>query len=1184
MSGATNLKGLVFQQRYTTYRVLIDVAERAMFAEPVEPHIRRFSIEGRASEDSPVWDIRLELDNDDVELTECKDTAITRKDRLTFYDRLRKEVASGTLPEKIQPMWTTDPTKQTPNALTYIDEIASTVADMDLTTVTTSQPKRVDSTVKAIQEAVFRLCHYTGQADDEKKNDAEDGATENESKTKDLPSPCTLEEAKTLLSRLQVKRYRFADLDRSVKLLMTGVLTKGVANAVNKYVTGVLSERIIQVGKAEFTIDEFFQEIGTTAIGIEVEGRLRDLLSFGAASENRPAVRLIEWRNIPDSPVTRWELIDRLPSYNPTTSVLILAPMGAGKTVASHLALEKAAELQSPDRVLRVEAGALKTEDIESLVKLVVILTGVGPTWLTIDALDEASTQFSSDWKKAISALLSLPDLVLMVTVRKEVFAVREWISDSTSTLPRMEMALLDVEQVENAFSTVGLPIPVNPELLLVLQNPFLFSLYANIVSADDMPLSESGEVTAFKVIAEFWNRRVIGVSVGQRAVGDSETSQAKKQRAAAFLGEMSLHEDALLVTDIVDQDILSGIEMLAREGVIERVSTIRVRWVHEWLREYSLVDQLLTRCEAVSGIAIARRIVSDCTLDHVSRAAAAGAMKWVIATPDAGTPTEFLRELWLLHKGLARDSLVIALEAQSSSLELAALPEDVLVEAVILAKHLGANQWQDQIAKLPEGRFQGDSGGELHRVVVDFELDAASDMVVSTDTVVRLVSRDLVRSKAGHSSFLRTFDLLRQGILATDAVDHPIAQEWLVGMAGVSNQYLFGKLFDSVTTLLESDRVQFAHATFRATIRLDDPTNGPIVAQAIVTGRFAYERQLKEVLDHPGLVANNIDTWGVTSVELLQSLVLAKQRDSWPLNFRLFDALANQLGIDEGADHSFHPNLDQDPRLSTLDCARGHNYTTIVAETIQRTFANIVSREDEEGFHYLANRCINTGFAAVIVFPLLAVYDALRAVSQQHKWHEREAMLLLKEPLLANLESLDDVRRLIRIQLLGRLNDTALKEIVDAIRNSNVQVNVKTRELADFAEKKLLTPQEVEQIADVRAEMLIDDPVDPRDNPLFNVGGSTRVIPPRAQSGWPHQDDAEFIEVMTRIVIEPDDPGPNGSEPISLDRQLEALRNLINRDEFHGDDWIGQSLDWCARVIGKLRRSIEPAEDVDNE
>ena len=82
------------------------------------------------------------------------------------------------------------------------------------------------SSAWVIQEAVFRLCHYSGEPD-ATEDGGDDGDKNGHGTKKEMPRPCTLEEAKILLTHLRVERYRFSDLDRSVKLLATGVLAKG---------------------------------------------------------------------------------------------------------------------------------------------------------------------------------------------------------------------------------------------------------------------------------------------------------------------------------------------------------------------------------------------------------------------------------------------------------------------------------------------------------------------------------------------------------------------------------------------------------------------------------------------------------------------------------------------------------------------------------------------------------------------------------------------------------------------------------------------------------------------------------------------------------------------------------------------------------------------------------------------
>src|SRR5262245_44885893 len=107
--------------------------------------ITAFSIEGRTSENAPVWDVWIRYGDDTRDFAECKDTAIEADDRRVFYRRLRREVASGTPAEFIRPVWVTDPEKQKPNALRFLEAIPAQAADLDLTSVPASCPRLVKS-------------------------------------------------------------------------------------------------------------------------------------------------------------------------------------------------------------------------------------------------------------------------------------------------------------------------------------------------------------------------------------------------------------------------------------------------------------------------------------------------------------------------------------------------------------------------------------------------------------------------------------------------------------------------------------------------------------------------------------------------------------------------------------------------------------------------------------------------------------------------------------------------------------------------------------------------------------------------------------------------------------------------------------------------------------------------------
>jgi hypothetical protein len=1172
MSGATNLRGLAgYQQRYLTFRVLSALGMRSLGQESTGPVLRAFSIEGRTSENAPCWDVRLEFTDDTVELEECKDTEITRADRLIFYDRLREEIASGTPAERITPAWVTDDRKQSPNMLASLGGIPAAIENLDLAGVARVLPDRVLNTNHAIQEAVYQLCHYTGEEDTEEGNEG------GRKKTKRVPRPCTVEEAKALLIRLRIARHRFQDLDQSVKLLVTGAFTSGSADAVYKFITGVLTDDIVTKGEARFTIDTFVEAVGTTALARDVEGRVRHLLSFNAASGFTEPIRLVRWTRLPGAPTTRWGLAERVPEYSPARSCLIVAGMGVGKTVTSQMAFEEEARRRHPARVLRLEARALDREDLAAAVRLACLLCGVGSTWLAIDGLDEVPHGLRPDWERALHALTVLPTLTLLITIRREVLAAREWLATITAMLAPVEMCLLETGQVEGAFAGAGLRVPANPRLIQALQNPFLLSLYADVVTPGDMPLAESGEATAFLVIDEFWKRRVRGVSEGQRAVGESEASQEPKWRAAVFLGDRMLAGDLAVSRAAADAQVNAGLEMLLREGVIREQGAGAVAWIHEWLREYALVDQLLSRCEVPSAVTLARRIAADCPIDHVARAAAAGGVKWVVANPAAGTPAVFISELWSRAPGLAREALAILLEGPPSALALGDLADDILVEAVTLAVHLRATQWGADVARLADGRFFGPLGDKLHDITVQYELTVAPGPgEPAGDTVRRLVDRDLRRQNAGRGTLLRTFATLMEKIVVTASFRDVTVQSWLVALSGTVNEFSFGTFRDALSGILAAGEVGTAYAMFRSAVGLANAARGDRIADAVVRRRFAYEGDLITILSTDRLLTDNVATWGDAAVAFLAELVEAKQRHAWPSTRRSLAALGAALPDDA----PFEADIDQDPRVTTLDADQDGPIVRVAA-VVSNALQELAQRDDPSAFRDLADRAVRAQFAALVVLPLLVLYDAASGGLPGKAWHAAETVRLLSDDNVANLHSLHDVRRLLRRCLPPTLDQASKEAVVGAIRRAGLPEGVRIRELADLRAWGLLTREEAEE-ADRAAADKIDDPPDSRNERLFGIERGSPPTRPETGTGWPHPEDEDRIHLLQRSETEPEGPVPDSPAPTPLARRLEALSVVLGRSEATSEEWAGRILGWCHRAIEQLRRTVEREEDED--
>jgi hypothetical protein len=707
--GATGLGGYIYQQDYLAYRVLASVVARSLDGTAL-PSLQSFKIEGQASASGPSWDLILSSSNGGIELLECKDTEITKEDRAVFYKRVRREIASSVSAERIQVGWVTDRNKQG-NILTYIDGMAALVDDLH--EVPESAPTSVVSAATALAEAVYFLCHPDPFVGKEKKCAA-------------IP----LASAKLILRRIMVASWSGSALGDAVKQLVEKVFQTGTAAALVQYIRGHLTTEIRTNGEATNTLDGFVDEVGTLSVMVAVEGSLKRFLAkYSAAAQHIPPPGTIVWAQLPGSPKKEWPISQRAPQYLTRKSQVVIAPQGIGKTVLSQQAFAQIATEWNKHRVLRVDAALLEEDLTNDLLSICTVLSGLGATWLSVDGLDAIERSRSVIWQTTIDRILANPRIVLLLTAREEVLEAGEWLQRLTTSLPSLLLKPLSVDQVRDAFTEAALNPPRNESLLKVLRIPFLLSLYARIATPSDLPLEDSGEVTAFQVVEKFWSMRVRAPSEGHRLVGESEESSAAKRASAKYLAERT--REGSLAIPRPDRDLLvqQGIQMLLHEGVLIAQGTYSVRWFHDWLREYALVDLIISDIESIGPLQLAQRIIlladQEHRPDYVVRAAAVGGAKWIVAKGGEWGPIEdYLGRLHDRFPGIASEAISVLIEGPEGGLRLARLPQQLLLDAIHLAIGLRAPQWTTQILTLPPQAFLGLLGPQLHRVVTDFELE----------------------------------------------------------------------------------------------------------------------------------------------------------------------------------------------------------------------------------------------------------------------------------------------------------------------------------------------------------------------------------------------------------------------------------------------------------------------------
>lgn len=706
MSGASAIGGYTYQKDYAAFRVLSSEAMRLLAVDSQSEFVASFVVEGPSHDGGTAWDIVWKTTGGGIHVRECKDTKIERSDRRTFYHRVRKEVADAKGQGRLTIGWVTDASKQG-SILDHWVAMRS-LAVPGKVSIPRTVPNEVTSPEAALSEALFHLCDV--------------------STATGVAAPVALDQALTILQEMTVETFLADDLSQKVSSLAESLFDRGLGSDIRKFIQGLFDTVIQEQCKATYTHERFLEVVGDRELTVRLATTYRDILRFHSGTRRSFEIARIKWARLPNAPETKWSLQERLPKFDRRQSHVLVASTGDGKTVSCHQAFEIERKHRQPIHVLWFDAGDVPTTTAEALPMLCLLLCGVAPTWIAIDGIDQVSRVHYEVWKDTFNRMLTIPQLTMLISVRSEVVGTVKWMQDLSASLGEIHLGPLTEQQIDSAFEDreVQLPKPANPSLRSCLRNPFLFSVYAQTVTAQNMPLERSGEVEAFNVIEEFWKQRVTCESPGARGVGDPTSSDLSKRAAIAHLAEQTLCGHEVFAASIDHDRVTNGIHMLCNEGVLTRHTTNRVRWSHAWYREYAIVDHLLGNILSHSARTLAQA-VCDVSSDHLARDAANGACKWLIAHEDLGSTGEYLQVLYEKRPALATEVLFDVMDGAERHLTLSSLSIPLLIQAVELASQTCATQWAKQVSELPDELFAGVAGPDLARVVVDYETRVTS-------------------------------------------------------------------------------------------------------------------------------------------------------------------------------------------------------------------------------------------------------------------------------------------------------------------------------------------------------------------------------------------------------------------------------------------------------------------------
>lgn len=546
---------------------------------------KRFGIEARTgsatSEPTPMWDVTIE-EREIWDVVEVKSGKLSKDDRLTFWRRLKRELAFARDSQKrIRPVLVLD-SGVDPVSFKNFSEL--TMLARESLQPPSIAPERVTDAAALWAEAIWFLT----------KGEPEHGRA------------LTLAEGEALIESLRVEGLEAGSLESDVNSKIEILFPNGLSEQTEDMLLGWLNSRATSHAERRFiTLQELLAAVGIQDEFLKLKHgvmrKWREMVAdVGQRFSSRAAGGLGRVASAIDIQRVQPQVNEAI-HHDRRGGLLLLGMAGAGKTIA----LGQIANLlrQSGDEVVPCAAEDLSSDEIEEFVRscrfqsaLKTIREPSRRLTILVDALDEAEPPLRKRWGQLLARLAERKNILVVVTMREGVWGVDATIRGFLGAWEQRLVKGWSDEVIREVVGGGRTPVPLTSGLMELLRQPLMLDIFCRTIldQTEDGLRSVHTPTNRHQLLASYWSSRVVvstGVSAGQGVSGFE-----------SFLAAAASHPTGIPST-AAQQPVFSK---LLSESVIIKEGGIhpRFRFRHPLLRDFALAWWCLNSSSAAESCA----------------------------------------------------------------------------------------------------------------------------------------------------------------------------------------------------------------------------------------------------------------------------------------------------------------------------------------------------------------------------------------------------------------------------------------------------------------------------------------------------------------------------------------------------------------------------------------------------